>query len=190
MDERYYRYSMDNNNLKELVKRVQEGDVEAFGKIYDLLLDRVYRFFYFRVSSKEDAEDLAEGIFMKIWENLKKYNDVGVPFEAWVFRIARNQMTDYYRTRKTNVSIDEALEIKDDNPSVEDIVETNLTKEKVLEALKKLPDTYREIITLKFIEKLENKEICQILDKPVDQIRVLQSRALKALRKVLQNERI
>lgn len=178
----------DIQHLSQLVKEAQSGDTEAFGRIYDLLLDRVYRFIYFRVNSKEDAEDLTETVFMKMWEGLKGYEDTGVPFEAWVFRIARNSVTDYYRTNKSNVAIDEALEIEDDSPSIEEIVETNLTKEKVLEALKKLPDIYKDIITMKFIEELENEEISQILDKPVDQIRVLQSRALKALRKELNNE--
>lgn len=176
-------------NLSELVAKAQHGDAEAFGRIYDLLLDRVYRFIYFRVNNKEDAEDLIETVFMKMWEGLKGYKDTGVPFEAWVFRIARNSVTDYYRTKKANLSTDEVLEVEDQSDSVEDIVEANLTKEKVLEALKKLPDTYKEIITMKFIEELENDEISQILDKPVDQIRVLQSRALKSLRKVL-NERV
>lgn len=176
-------------NLSELVAKAQNGDIESFGRIYDLLLDRIYRFMYFRVNNEEDAEDLTETVFMKIWEGLKGYKDTGVPFEAWVFRIARNSVTDYYRTRKANISTDEVSEVEDQSDSVEDIVGANLTKEKVLEALKRLLDTYKEIITMKFIEELENEEISQILDKPVDQIRVLQSRAIKALRKVL-NESI
>ena len=172
-------------NLPELVRKAQKGDKEAFGKIYDLLLDRVYRFIYFRVGSKEDAEDLAELTFMKVWDNLKGYRDFGLPFEAWVFRIARNQVIDFYRTNKRNAAIEEGFEVEDDTPGPEEIADINLTKERVSEAIKKLPDSYREIITLKFVEELQNDEISQILDKPVDQIRVLQSRALKVLRKVL-----
>lgn len=84
-----------------------------------------------------------------------------------------------------SVSIEEVLEFADDSPTVEEMAEVNLTREKVTEALKKLPISYQEIITLKFIDELDNKEVSQILDKPADQIRVLQSRALKALRKVL-----
>lgn len=177
-------------NLKQLVIQAQNGDTEAFGKIYDFLLDRVYRFIYFRLSSKEEAEDLTENIFLKIWDNLESYrSEQSIPFEAWVFRIARNAVIDYYRTKKQQVSIETAYEVEDsNNPTVEEIVEANLTKEKVLEALKKLPDSYKEIITLKFIEGLENDEISQILEKPVDQVRVLQSRALKALRKVLNKQ--
>lgn len=158
---------MNNQKLSEFIEDVKYGDAEAFGRIYDILVDRIYRFFFFRVGSREDAEDLTEQVFIKVWKNLKNYKDTGVPFEAWVFKIARNKVIDFYRTRKNQVSLNEILGWKDDNLDVEAIIEEKLTKEIVLRALKKIPGTYREIMTLKFIEELENTEISEILGKPV-----------------------
>lgn len=175
------------SELKELVERAKAGDAEAFGNIYELLVDRVYRFIFLRTNNKEDAEDLTEQVFIKCWENLKKYQEKGIIFEAYVFKVARNQIIDYYRTKKKHSNIDEALEISDKGLSPEEQTEKNLAKELVLNALNSLPGSYKEIIILKFIEEKDNTEIGQILNKPTDQIRVLQSRALKALRKILLN---
>lgn len=185
------------SELKDLVKKAQAGDSKAFGDIYELLVDRVYRFIYLRTSnerssstSREDAEDLTEQVFIKCWESLKNYQEKGIVFEAFIFRIARNQVIDYYRTKKKHFNIDEALEVRDERLTPEEQTEKNLDKEFILKALNSLTESYKEIIILKFIEEKNNKEISQIIGKPVDQIRVLQSRALKALRKIiLKNEK-
>lgn len=170
--------------MQALVGKVQKGDVNAFGEIYDLLLDRVYRFIYFRTGHKEDAEDLTETVFMKIWKSISSYEDKGLPFEAWVFRIARNIVIDHYRTKKQNVTLDENLEntLPDNKETPEDLLHSKMLKEIIFNKIKLLPEAYKEIIILKFIEDKDNKEISDILEKPIDQIRVLQSRALKALK--------
>ena len=173
--------------MQALVEKVQKGDVNAFGEIYDLLLDKVYRFIYFRIGHKEDAEDLTEGVFVKIWKSISLYENKGLPFEAWVFRITRNIVIDYYRTKKQIVSLDENLKdtLPDDKKSHEDILHDKMLKEVIFEKMKSLPESYQEIIILKFIEEKDNKEISDILEKPIDQVRVLQSRALKALKKLI-----
>lgn len=176
---------LKQSQIRELVKKTKSGKTEAFGTLYDIFIDPVYRFVYFRVNSKEEAEDLTETIFMKMFEKIGNYQDKGLPFEAWIFRIARNQVIDYYRTKKHSVQLDESLEIEDTKKSVEEIVEIKLLQKNVLESLKHLPSSYQEVIILKFIEEKDNIEISQILNKPVDQVRVLQSRALKTLKKVL-----
>lgn len=175
-------------NLQLLIKQAQVGDSESFGKVYDLLLDKVYRFIYFRVGKKEEAEDLTETVFLKAWQGLKNYQDDGVPFEAWIFRIARNLVIDYYRTKKQLISIEGIKETKSNDLTPEEQTELKLTYESVLRGLEKLPDSYKEIIVLKFIEEKTNDEISTILQKPVTHIRVLQNRALKKLRKLLEND--
>ncbi len=176
----------DQDEIRLLVKNAQKGDRESFGKIYDYLIDRIYRFMYFRTGNKEESEDLTESVFLKAYEKLSTYHDNGLPFEAWVFRIARNQLVDHYRTKKQSVQLDETSEIEDKKPNPEDIAEQNIQKQMILQGIRQLPSTYQEIIIFKFIEERENKEIGLILDKPVEQVRVLQSRALKALKKVLE----
>lgn len=177
--------------MEALVKKVQEGDKDAFGKIYDLLLERVYRFVYFRVGSKEDAEDLTEIIFVKIWKNISSYKQKGISFEAWVFRIARNTVIDHYRTKKQKITLNEDIKetVQDESPTPEDILHDKMLKEVIFAKMKELPDSYREIIILKFIEEKDNKEISDILEKPIDHIRVLQSRALKALKTIIYENR-
>lgn len=176
----------EKDDIQILARRAKLGDINSFGRLYDVLVDRLYRYVYFRVGSKSEAEDLTEEIFLKIWEGLKRYNEEEkVPFEAWVFRIARNRVIDYYRTKRHATSIDEAFEIEDDDPLPDEEVERNLTMEDVLRGIRMLRDSYQEIIILKFIEDKENQEISRIINKPVEHVRVLQSRAIKALKKIL-----
>lgn len=175
-------------NLKLLVEEAQSGSSESFGKIYDLLVGKIYRFVYFKIGKKEEAEDLTENIFLKAWENLKSFQDEGLPFEAWIYRIARNLIIDNYRTQKKSVQLDAVMELEDNSLSPLDYTELRLNYESALKALEKLSDSYKEIIILKFIEEKTNEEISNILQKPISHIRVLQNRAIKKLREVLKND--
>jgi len=173
--------------MQALVEKVQKGDKNAFGEIYELLLDRVYRFIYFRTGNKEDAEDLTETVFIKIWKSIPSYKNKGLPFEAWVFRIARNIVIDHYRTKKPKITLDENLKdsLPDNKETPEDLLHNEMLKKIILNKMRLLPEAYKEIIILKFIEDKENSEISDILEKPIDQVRVLQSRALKALKALI-----
>lgn len=170
---------------QQLVNLAQAGDTEAFGKLYDTYLDAVYRFVYFRVGNRLDAEDVTEQIFVSMFESINRYVDNGKPFEAWVYRVARNKIIDFYRTRKVHVNGDEIAEQPDTQALPEELTERQLTKEAVMKSLTKIPRQYQEIIILKFIEDKENEEISSILRKPVAHIRVLQHRAIQSLRTAL-----
>lgn len=182
------RYAMENHTKvdRTLIMRAKAADKNALGRIYDLFIDRVYRFVYYRIGHPEDAEDVTEQVFVKVLTNIDGYEDRGFPFEAWLFRIVRNQITDYYRKKKhRSVSLDEAIEVTDPAPTPEDKVATKLAYEEVIAALPRLPESYQEIILLKFVSEMENHEISTIIQKPVDQVRVLQSRALTKLKLLL-----
>lgn len=171
------------NKVARLVEEAQQGNIKAFGKLYDLFVDRVYRFIFFRIGKKEDAEDLTEEIFLKTFKNIATYKQkTDIPFEAWLFRIVRNRIIDYYRTRKESASIEQAESVFDTKPGPEEQTVQNIQVQEVLAALVKLPQQYQDIIILKFIEEKSNEEISFILGKSVAHIRVIQSRALKALR--------
>lgn len=172
-------------DVSKLVTAIQSGDTEAFGQLYDLFCRQVYRFIYYRVGTREDAEDLTETIFVKAFEKLPGYKDTGLPFEAWLFRVARNEVIDFYRTKKQHVALSEALAVPDDGPTLMDRVEKIMTLEVVRRVLTTLPASYQEIILLTYAQDLDNSEISIILQKPVSHIRVLQSRALGALRKAM-----
>jgi RNA polymerase sigma-70 factor (ECF subfamily) len=95
MDGREHEQEVD-----ALVERAKAGDRAALGALYDRLADRVYRFAFFRVGRRADAEDLVQRIFLKMIESLPRYQSRGIPFEAWFFRLARNTVIDHLRARR------------------------------------------------------------------------------------------
>jgi len=173
---------MKTNDLKKEAILASRGDKHAFGRLYDVLFDRIYKFVFFRVDSREEAEDITEETFVKVWDKIKTYKDVGVSFEAWVYRIARNTLIDTYRTKKITESIDTRWDIVDDKPTPEDLFLENEQLSGVYNSLKDIKANYAEVIVLKYINDLEYSEIAEILGKPQDQVRVLLSRATKALK--------
>ncbi len=140
------------------------------------------------MGNRQDAEDITEHIFVSMFTAINRYVDDGVPFEAWMYRIARNKVIDYYRNRKAHVQLEEIADVVDTHPLPEEQTETNLSRESVMKSLTIIPSQYQEILILKFIEDKNNEEISMILEKPVAHIRVLQHRAIEALRKKIHHE--
>ncbi len=163
----------------------QQGDQEAFAQVYDVFVDPVYRYVYYRVN-KEDVEDVVENVFLKVWENLRKYRvKKNKSFSAWIFRIAHNLVVDYYRLAKTR-DFDELDEtFVDDNRQHNPIrkTENTLDKDLLKKAMSGLKKRYQEIIIYKFINDLSNKEIAEIMKKSEGSLRIMQFRALKALKR-------
>lgn len=175
--------------IELLVKRAQAGEVEAFGKLYDSFVDQIYRYIYFRVP-KDDAEDLTEMVFLKAWEKIHQYKPSKKSFAAWIFRIAHNLVVDTYRFGKdkefSELTPDIAEHRRENDPIV--MTEDKLHSDFLKEALSKIKPKYRQVIVLKFINELSNTEISAILKKSEGGIRILQFRALKALRIELENK--
>lgn len=173
--------------IESLVKLAQEGDREAFARLYDLFIDPIYRYVYYRVSLV-DAEDLVETIFLKMWEHIRQYKRQKKSFSAWAFRIAHNLVVDYYRANKDKMYEELTSNIPDQdrrhNPVK--VTEGNLDKEMLKKAILSLRKDYQDIIVHKFVNELSNKEIADILGKSEGSLRILQFRALKALRKELE----
>ena len=174
-----------------LIQEAKLGDKEAFGRLYQLYVDRIYRFVFFRVGQqKEIAEDIVADIFVKVWEKIETFKE-GLPagqgrqgsFQAWVYMIARNRVIDYYRSVKNHTALHEGL--IDDTKNVEETVLVGLEIERVKAALAYLTEEQQEVIVLKFIEDVPYREIAVILGKREDAIRALQSRAIKELKKIL-----
>ena len=172
----------------ELLKRAINGDRDAFGDIYLLLLDEIYRYIFYHIGEVEDAEDLTEKVFLSAWKALPVYTDQGCPFTSWIYRIAHNTTVDYLRSRERNraIPIDDELEevIRCDSSSLQDL---NLEEAGALaKAIAKLPDDQRQVIVLRFIEGFSHAEIANILDKSEGASRMLQNRALIALSRLLE----
>lgn len=176
----------ENIRVVELVRSVKIGNVNDFGEIYEIFVNRIYRFTYLRIGSKEDCEDITEIVFFKAYERIQDFNDQkGATFENWLYTIARHQIVDYFRTQKQSLPLDNYLEIESSYLTPHQIAEHENLISMVKLAIAKLPYSYKEIIILRFIEDKDVREISSLLNKPSDHVRVLQSRALKALKKLL-----
>ncbi len=173
--------------LDALVKRAQDGDTQAFGNIYDELVKPVYRYIFYRVA-ENIAEDLTEETFLKVWQNLKKYKKTKHPFSSWVFRIAHNLVVDYYRKNHVTNEISEELPDTQESNNPEHKVNIKLTQIRLKKVIRHLPDNYKEVIILKYVNDFNNKEISDTIGKSEATVRTIQFRALKKLRAMLSEE--
>jgi len=171
--------------LQEYVLQSQDGDTDAFGKIYDHFFTAVYRYTSFRVP-KEMAEDLVADIFVKAWEKIHTYkSQKKVPFSAWLFRIARHSVIDAYRSQKHIAEVPEEVIDEDPLNQTADRVTRQHLVLTVRTAMKQLPDRYREVLELSFMAELPNNEVARVLRIREGATRTLKSRALKKLEQLL-----
>lgn len=171
----------------ELIQRAVSGDPDAFAALYDFYVEQIYRFVLFRVGNEQTAEDLTSQVFLKAWDNLSSYQIRGLLFRAWLFRIARNSVIDYYRTYKETMPLEpSALTKPDPAAEVGDQVEQQLQAEEVHLALQQLTEDQRQVLTLRFIEGLSTEEVATVLGKRQGAIRALQMRGLQALAEIIE----
>jgi RNA polymerase sigma-70 factor (ECF subfamily) len=168
----------------DLIARAQRGDSAAFGDLYARHLDAIYRYVYYRISDHQDAEDLTEVVFLKAWKALPRYRSNGTSFSAWLYRIAHNAVIDRHRTRKVVVPLD--LDVRDTvHPSPEAAVEGAQESLRLDAALSQLKPRLREVILNRFVDGLSHAETAHVMGLREGHVRVLQHRALKAMRNLL-----
>lgn len=172
---------------KNLIENAIKGEAEAFGLLYDRYQPQIYRFIFIKVGHREEAEDLTHQVFLKSWENIDSYNFQGFPFSSWLYRVARNQVIDYYRTKKINLSLESIVELKTENPNTK-IIDDALDIEKVKKAISQLNPGQQDVIVLRFIEDFSPGETASILNKTETAVKLLQYRAIKNLKKILNHE--
>lgn len=177
---------------KDIIKRAIRGEASAFGFLYDRYQPQIYRFIYLKVSNREEAEDLTHQVFLQSWQKISAYRFQGFPFSSWLYRIARNEIIDYYRTKKISIDIEDiAIEANPEFISGNPVpvkIDALLNIEKVKEAIKKLGQTEQDIIILRFVEDLSPQEVADIIDKTAEAVRLIQHRAIKNLKKILNQE--
>ncbi|HZD57034.1 MAG TPA: sigma-70 family RNA polymerase sigma factor [Anaerolineales bacterium] len=177
----------NEDDESRLIDRAKNGDAEAFGELYDRHLQPVFRFFYSRLNNRQDAEDLTEETFFRVWRSLPRFEDQGVPFLAYIFHIARNLLIDHRRrsaNSKDIVSLGEEMQIDSRaNPSKAAL--DNIQHQEVKQALEKLNDDYQLVLVARFLSELSTEEVAQVLGRSSGAVRVLQHRALNALRKLV-----
>lgn len=180
---------------KELFSRVKKKDSEAFIKAYDLYIDQIFRFIYFKVGSREEANDLTSAVFLKTWNYIQgNSREDFKTLKALIYKIARTSIIDYYRKNSNfnKITIDgegeEKIDIKDERQDIAKQAEINFDFSLIEKKLGELKDEYREVIILRFIDELSIKEIAAVIDKSKNNVRVLIHRALKALRELMENK--
>lgn len=173
---------------RTLVKRAIARDKEAFGALYDRHVVRVYRHLYYMVGNAAEAEDLTAQAFLQAWEAIDRFEIRGAPFVSWLLRIAHNLGVSYLRSKKENAQLPETLVDHGSQRNPEEVVQKALDGERVREAILQLRDEHRQVIMLRFVEDLEYREVAQIVGKSVAAVRVIQHRALNALRKQMQQQ--
>jgi len=185
---------MDLIEEKELVERARR-DPEVFGKLYDQYYSRIFNYVLRRVANIEIAQDLTSEVFFKALKNLGQFHWRNVPFSSWLYRIATNQITDYFRGGKQEMfSLEEIPEpISNSSLSAEtEVIEAEEELEKhedfliLHQSISRLPLKYQEVITLKFFGNKQIKEIAQILGKREGTVKSLLHRGLGKLRKLVE----
>ena len=174
---------------KQLIERAIRGESSAFGLLYDTYEPRIYRFIYLKVSHREEAEDLTHQVFLESWRKIPEYQHLGFPFSAWLYRIARNEIIDYYRTKKTHIALHVIQEEEQEGVKLEtslfEAVEQTISIEKIKAAIQKLKPLDQDIIILRFVEDLSPQEVALLVEKTPEAVRVLQHRAIKNLKSIL-----
>ena len=173
----------------ELVRLAQKGDASSFGALYERYFDKVSSYLSFKLGSPTDAEDVAEQVFLKALESLGAYKWTGVPFQAWLFRIAHNMMVDTLRRRSRRPSdpIEYAANLSDERRSADPdaMLSDKLTREGLLEAVECLTALQKQVISLKFAGGLPNAEVARLMGKSEGAVKALQHAALASLQRHL-----
>ncbi|HDN79622.1 MAG TPA: sigma-70 family RNA polymerase sigma factor [Chloroflexi bacterium] len=174
---------------KLLIERAKH-DPEAFGILYERYVDKIYTYIYYKVGNKVDAEDLTAKTFFKALDHIKNYQDRGLPFYAWLHRIAHNLVANWHRdrSRRKVISLDALIPKSSPGPEPLELLEEEERKEALLAAIKRLPPDRQELLYLKFAERLTNQEIAQVMGKTESAIKSLYHRTLVALRKELEDK--
>jgi len=168
--------------------KIKAGQTDAFAELYDMYAKQIYRYIYFKVPTKERAEDLTSDVFLKSWEYMTKHNNTVKNFQAFIYQISRNLIADFYKKNKelpleyaesSSVIEDHSFQKKIEDISDWQILEVSLRK------LGKINEKWQEVLVLRHVEDLSTKEIAKVMNESHSNVRVLLHRALEKLKEVV-----
>jgi RNA polymerase sigma-70 factor (ECF subfamily) len=170
-----------------IIQQATLGDREAVGRLYERYVDAVYRYMFYRTGDHHVAEDLTAEVFTSLITSIKNYEDLGLPFEAWLFRIAHARLIDYRRKSSRGRQKEIALSEEAEEFLIGEAPEDKFKHEEVMNALQYLTTAEREVIVLRFAAGLDNQEIAMAVQSNTNAIKSMTHRALKKMRKILQH---
>lgn len=164
--------------------RAAQGDKEAFGVLYERYVDRIYTYIYYRTGNSFDAEDLTARVFLRALRHIPKYQDRGLPFSAWLYRIAHNLVANWHRdnSRRTRIPLRDGIFDYSQTELPENEVLRIEERERLMEVIRSLPQDRQQLLIHKFLDHYSNAEIGQIMDRTEGAIKSLYHRTLLALR--------
>ncbi len=167
----------DEAELMELVERSKKGEAEAFGELYESMVGRIYRYIFYKVGEVEAAEDLTQEVFVRVYRKLRQFR--GGSFWAWVYTVAKNLVTDYYRKQKPEVELEEWHDKTDGG-------EEKLEELELRRWLNKLPKKYREVVEWRYIMDESIAETAKMLKMSESGVKVTAHRAIKKLKEMME----
>jgi RNA polymerase sigma-70 factor, ECF subfamily len=171
----------------ELLHRARQFDHQALGQIYDRFSPGLYRYAMRLLNDQNLAEDCIAETFTRFLEALKSRRGPNQYLQAYLYRTARNWITDYYRKKPSK---QEALQddLMDEQPDSEIKSDTKYQQELLRKALHRLTSEQQQVIMLKYLESWQNEEIAKTMNKPVGAVKSLNHRALARLKRILDKE--
>ena len=166
-----------------------QGSQEAFGVLYERYVGRIYNYIYYRTGNQADAEDLTARVFFRAMHHIKNYQNRGLPFSAWLYRIAHNLVANWHRdnSRRPEIALDDGMVVlQHGQEHPESALLKSEEQERLLRLIRRLPPDRQQLLILKFVEHQSNAEIGQIMGRTEGAVKSLYHRTLLSLRYELQ----
>jgi RNA polymerase sigma-70 factor (ECF subfamily) len=180
----------DHRDEQILIARAITGDKAAFGTLYDRYFAQIFRYLQVRCGNVQDAEDLAENVFIMAWEKLPSFKSRRGQFffRAWLFRIGHNMMIDRFRKGNREDSIEEMHGLPTQPARIEEGIVGREVEGRMLEAINSLDERAQQVITARFVSGLTHEETAHMLQTSAGNVRIIQFRALKQLKQILMDD--
>lgn len=181
---------------EELVKKVKDGDIDAFEDIIKKYEKKIFSLIYNMLRNENEIEDIAQEVFIKVYKNLDKFHGDSSLY-TWIYKIATNLCLDQIKKRKDIIYMDEKLRVNDDEvefqiPSDEktqdELYEQKELKQKLEKCIEKLPEKQRAMIVLRDIKGLAYDEIAEILELKLGTVKSQINRARLKLKELLEKD--
>jgi RNA polymerase sigma-70 factor (ECF subfamily) len=173
----------------QALQQAAKGDTDAFGVLYERYVARIYNYIYYRTGLTTEAEDLTAKVFFRAYNHIGSYRNTGVPFSAWLYRIAHNLVANWHRdnSRKKEVALDEEPQIMHRGALPETVLMKDQQVDSLFRIIKGLTSDRQQLLILKFVEDLSNSEIGMIMGRSEGAIKSLYHRTLYNLKDELEN---
>jgi RNA polymerase sigma-70 factor (ECF subfamily) len=169
---------------QQILTQASQGDLDAFGVLYGRYVERIFNYVYYRTGNVHDAEDLTARVFYRALHHMHTYTDRGVPFSAWLYRIAHNLVANWHRDRSRHQEIPlsdvPTIHYKGEAPEAA-LIQTQ-ERDSLLRMIRHLPAERQHLLILKFVEHMSNAEIGETMNRSEGAVKSLYHRTLLSLR--------